>query len=394
MNRRILSMLAATVIAAGTVVVSSPEGHAATGAPGIPVPDPRFYTLAFDDEFNGTAVDQSVWNYRTDEKALSAQLPENVSEGGGVLTINLRKQSYDGYAYTGGGVVTKQSFRYGYYETRAKTPVGAGWHTSFWAQVGDGSTTFDPARRTEVDQFEIDSGNPSAISQGVRMWHADGSVSDIGRKTASPGFDTSAGWHTYGFDWNEDEVRFYVDGTLTDTVYYPPTADTHDFLNIWLTSIAYQNVDDSKLPATAQFDYVRYYQRDYYVDNDTPASSGYSEAGPWQNSSLPGFTVGNSTRYAFGAGATATWRPTLLAAGRYAVYVYKVVDPNSDPDSRIDVVDRDRTWTTHLNYAVGHPDWVQLGTWSFPAGSTSYVQLTGSGVGAARADAVKFVRVG
>ncbi|BCJ34534.1 hypothetical protein Athai_20370 [Actinocatenispora thailandica] len=373
--------------AAARQQVAPPSG----ARPEVTTPAGDGYTLAFDDEFDGSTVDTTRWNFRTDQKAKSAQLARNVSEGGGVLSIALKKEQYGSYAYTAGGVVSKQPFRYGYYETRAKTPVGAGWHTSFWAMAGDGTDTYTPRRRTEIDQFEINSSAPQNISQGVIAWRADGSSTSIGRRTAQPGFDTSAGWHTYGFDWTEDRVAFYVDGTLTDTATYPPSADTHDYLNIWLTSIGYETVDETKLPATAQFDYVRYYQKDYYVDNDTPASYGYSENGAWNDSTLPGFTVGNTSRWSAAPGASATWRPNLRAAGHYQVYVYRTVYPGSDTDSRLDVVHGGTTTTTHLNYTTGTTGWVSLGAWDFPAGTGSSVTLT-RGNGNARADAVKFVR--
>lgn len=384
------ALLAAAVALPGT---AAPHPSAAPADGTVTTPAGSGYALVFDDEFNGSTVDSTVWNFRTDEKAKSAQLARNVSEGGGVLSVALKKEAYDGYAYTAGGVVSRRSFRYGYYETRAKTPAGAGWHTSFWAMSGDGSDTYTPARRTEIDQFEINSSHPADVSQGVIAWQPGGASTSIGRRTTQPGFDTSAGWHTYGFDWREDRVDFYVDGTLTNTATYPPSADTHDYVNIWLTSIGYETVDETKLPATAQFDYVRYYQRDYYVDNDTPANYGYGETGTWADSTLPGYTVGTTSRWSASPGATATWRPTLRAAGTYQVYVHRIGHPGSDTDSRLDVVHGGVTSTTHLDYATGPTGWVSLGTWDFPAGTAGSVTLT-RGNGNARADAVKFVRVG
>ncbi|WP_020420176.1 glycoside hydrolase family 16 protein [Amycolatopsis sp. ATCC 39116] len=378
------ALVPAVLVAAA--LVTAP---AAVAAGPVTTPAGSGYTLVFSDEFNDSTVDTAKWNYRTDQKVKSAQLPANVTEGGGVLTLNLRKEQVGSYAYTAGGVVSKQSFRYGYYETRAKTPVGSGWHTSFWAMAGDGSTTFNPDRRTEIDQFEINSSAPRSISQGVNAWRPDGTKTDVGRKWTSPGFDTSAGWHTYGFDWNESRVAFYVDGVLTNTATYPPSLDTHDYVNIWLTSIAYETVDESKLPATAQFDYVRYYQREYYVDNDTPADYGYSETGTWLDSSLAGFTVGNSSRYSQTPGSTATWRPNLRAGGTYDVWIYRV--PSTDSAARLTVVHNGQTSTVTADYTTG--GWLKLGTWDFPAGTSSAVTLT-AGAATARADAVKFLPAG
>ena len=55
------------------------------------------YTLAFNDEFGESAVDTTVWNYRTDEKGESAQLSSNVVVGGGYMNITLAKETVGSY---------------------------------------------------------------------------------------------------------------------------------------------------------------------------------------------------------------------------------------------------------------------------------------------------------
>ncbi len=52
-------------------------------------------------------------------------------------------------------------------------------------------------------------------------------------------------------------MSFYFDGRLTHEV--DARKFGHGDVNIWLTSIASVPVDDGKLPAEADFDYVRYY---------------------------------------------------------------------------------------------------------------------------------------
>ncbi|MGH2600759.1 MAG: glycoside hydrolase family 16 protein, partial [Dehalococcoidia bacterium] len=84
--------------ALATLLTASALVTAAT--PAAAGPPSSYYTLAFSDEFDGTSVDTSKWNYRTDVKGLSAQRPENVSVGGGAMTIHLRKENYAGMAYT------------------------------------------------------------------------------------------------------------------------------------------------------------------------------------------------------------------------------------------------------------------------------------------------------
>jgi beta-glucanase (GH16 family) len=352
------------------------------------------WTLAFNDDFNGTAVDTAKWNFRTDVKGFSAQRPQNVTVSGGLMHINLKQESFGGKSFTGGGLISKQGLRYGYYETRAKMNDGVGWHTSFWAMAGDGSTTFGPERRTEIDGFEIDSkSSPTALNtihSGVHAWNGSTDVHHPG-STYNSGLDLRQ-WHTYAFEWSETSVKFYVDGALRYTAPYTPTQWTHDHVNIWLTSIGYgTSPDPAFLPTSVQFDYIKVWQKDYYLDNDGPGAYGYSETGSWFTSTLSGWTVNSPTRYAqcHSAGNTATWRPNLPQAGNYQVFVHKIVHSGSDTNARYDVAGT----TTYLDGTTGTTGWVSLGTHTLPAGTASSVRLTSIGSGCARADAVKFVRV-
>ena len=92
---------------------------------------PADYRLAWQDEFDGTMLDGAKWDYRTDSKHWSTQLAANVTLSSGTLRLNLKKENACGMAYTGAGAISKTARRYGYYETRMKTPPGAGWHSSF-----------------------------------------------------------------------------------------------------------------------------------------------------------------------------------------------------------------------------------------------------------------------
>jgi hypothetical protein len=87
-------------------------------------------------------------------------------------------------------------------------------------------------------------------------------------------------------------------------------------------------------------------------------------------------------------GNTSTWRPNLRAAGTYKVSYHKVTAANSDPAARVSVAGTQTTAGT-----AGASGWVELGTFTLPAGTATTVTLTGSGTGCARADAVRFLRV-
>ena len=359
--------------------------HAQTGAPAN-------YVLLWSDSFNNGVLNQALWNYRSDTKALSAQLPSNVSvTSDGQLDISLLKQDFAGEAYTGGGIVSKAKFRYGFYQVQSKVTANPGWHASFWLEAGDGRTTYDPSSKTEIDAYEINSDVPGIISAGILEW-SNGQQFGSTRCNANyrPGFSTADASHTYGVEWTEQGITYYLDRKPFCTQAYPPTAHPHDLLNIWLTAIGYKpDISVANNPSPNVFANFKVYIRDYYVRS---METGYAEYGRgWADSPLLGYSNLGS-RYSLARDAFATFTPTILAAGKFDVQIYKIVHSNSDPKERVAVNYNGGRSTQAVDFTAGSDGWVDLGTFNFAAGSSGYVQAAGSGTGTLRANMVKFVR--
>lgn len=221
------------------------------------------YKFVWADEFSGNTLDTNQWSYRTDSKMWSTQKPENVSVRAGKLVFAVKKENAGDKHYTGAGVISKLSFKYGYYESRFKVPPGAGWHTSFWLQKYDGSGGTDPqASAQELDICENDSVSPTHYGVNVHKWNPKPHVSMGFKKVLTP--DLSADFHVFGCEFTPETVKYFFDGNLVQTV--DATKFPHSEQNIWLTVIATHlgkttAVDDTKLPATAEFDYVRFYEK-------------------------------------------------------------------------------------------------------------------------------------
>jgi beta-glucanase (GH16 family) len=352
---------------------------------------PAKYALRWSDNFAGGVLDATKWNYRTDIKAKSAQLPANISvDAGGHMNIALRQQRFGGQNFAGGGVVSKAAFRYGYFEVKAKTTTNPGWHSSFWMFAGDGATTYSLSGRTEIDDFEIDSSTPDVISMGRLEWSQGKAV---GSKRCNahykPGWSTAGGYHTYGLEWTEQAITYYLDGSRICSQDYPPTQYTHDPLNIWLTAIGYADDVAVKDPASAvSFANVAFYIRDYYIGSGEPE---YVEYGPgWQDSSA-GFSNGPA-RMSCQAGSSASYTPTILKSGVYDVAVYKAPNADSDPAAQLSIQHAGGTATRTINLANGSAGWVDLGSYSFAVGAGGSVTNTNSGAGCTRTSMVKFVR--
>ncbi len=102
--------------------------------PNIPNADDFGYVLVFSDEFDGTSLNSEHWKYRTDEKAGGVNQRSNVSVHDGRLYIKFDRE--DG-KYTGGGIISKELFGYGFYETKCTLfAEGGGLHSSFWLMGG------------------------------------------------------------------------------------------------------------------------------------------------------------------------------------------------------------------------------------------------------------------
>lgn len=219
------------------------------------------YELAWSDEFTGDALDTNKWDYRTDSKHWSTQLPANIGISNGLLHLNLRKETVGGMDYTGAGLISKPLFRHGYYEARLKTPPGRGWHTSFWMMRHDGSGGTSPSNTTlELDCIENDSVSPLKYGVNTHRWNPSPHVSYSNKTVNTPALN--ADFHVFGCEFTPATIKYFFDGALVQTV--NATQFPHGDLNVWLTSIASflgstTNVDDSLLPSAAQFDYARFF---------------------------------------------------------------------------------------------------------------------------------------
>jgi beta-glucanase (GH16 family) len=234
---------------------------------------PAGYQLVFEDDFKGDGIDTRKWGFRLDSKLLSTQRPENVSVKDGNLEIALRKEPVGGKPYTGGGVISRRTFVYGYYEARFKTPPAEGWHTAFWSMRKNFP---DQASRLpallELDFCEQDGGDPHFYSFGIinqsryhqvknrQSWNA-------GRWVIENAPDTSAGFHVWSCEFTPEKISFYFDGKLakeSSSVGFP-----HDEMSVWFSVIASKLkgdrwVDESKLPNVVLCDYIRVYQHPKY----------------------------------------------------------------------------------------------------------------------------------
>lgn len=163
--------------------------------------------LVYSDEFNGpldasTWVNATPWNTRTPGNGeLAYYDPANVTFAGGLMTLKSERRAQSGFEYTSGIVTSlaRAKFSYGYFEIRAKLPGGPGIWPAFWLTNDQGF---------EIDALEMLGDRPSRIYMTLHENRT------IVYNAIKDGPDYSAGFHTYGVDWQPTYVKWYIDGEL------------------------------------------------------------------------------------------------------------------------------------------------------------------------------------
>ena len=220
---------------------------------------PLNYTLAWADEFTNATLDTVNWKYRVGVSGTSYQRPQNVVIENGKVRINLKKENFGGKEYTGGGIITKNPRRYGYYEVSVKIDGSYGWHEAFWTSYLSGFDDPNPAYhllpgRLEIDCFEhYPDHAPNYFTYGAIEWSPIQGNANRDYQTVTPNLATS--YNTFGFEYTPDYLNYYFNGSLLKTV---DTRDlpSHDFY-LWLTAIATKT--DATDSGAVFFDYLRCY---------------------------------------------------------------------------------------------------------------------------------------
>ncbi len=241
-------------------------------------------TLVWADEFNANQLDPEVWFFESGDGSqygipgwgnneLQYYLPNNASLGNGMLTIEARAESMNGFSYTSARINTRDrfAFRYGRIEARMRLPGGQGLWPAFWMlPQGDNYGTW--AASGEIDIMEAVNLGVAGNNDVHGTIHYGGEWPNnlsSGESYLVPA-DATAEFHTYAVEWDETEIRWYVDGVLfsmrnswssTGGAFPAPFDETfHILLNVAVGGNFPGNPDNSTVfPVTMDVDYVRVY---------------------------------------------------------------------------------------------------------------------------------------
>ena len=315
------------------------------------------YQLVWSDEFEGTALDTSVWSYEigtgdngwgNNELQYYTNRTENVSVSDGNLHITARKENYNGSSYTSGRIISykKQEFTYGRIEARIAVPQVQGLWPAFWMLGSDYETNTWPTCG-EIDIMEsVNAGN---TAYGTVHWGVNGSNhAEYGQNTA---VENMGDYHVYAVEWDETVIKWFVDDVQFNVIDISAASEGdleefhHDYFLIFNMAVGGNwpgnTIDDANLPISMDVDYVRVYQLQEEVTSDSiaaPQNLSYAESG--NASVITWDSVSGATEYNVYRAASRYANYTLLGtttATRYTDnttgYYYKVTAVNSTGES-------------------------------------------------------------
>jgi beta-glucanase (GH16 family) len=239
---------------------NEPEGDMNTnGTPGHIL---KNYTLVWQDEFEGTAINTAKWNFRGEGTVRQhATVSRNTIslDGKGNAVIQVTKDANGNYYV--GQLGTQGIFEttYGYFECRAEMNKGLGPHVAFWLQSPTLGKTGNPANDgTEIDIFEYHRKEPGTVHHNLH-WDGYGeNHKQTGKKIPYPAVDE--GFHTFGVEWTSDAYIFYVNGK--ETWRTSTAVSRRSQYMILSTELTGWGGEPSKgtFPDSVRFDYVRVYK--------------------------------------------------------------------------------------------------------------------------------------
>jgi glycosyl hydrolase family 16 len=180
---------------------------------------PGFPNLIWSDEFNGTSISSANWGFDlggggwgNNELQNYTSRTENARVGGGLLTIEARRETFGGNAYTSARMKTqgKQSFGINtWVEARINAPEGQGIWPAFW-MLGNSISTVGWPSCGEIDIMEIQGQNPARNFGTIHWADANGQHVSFGGIYNSSS-SLTAGFHTFAISRTSTSIKWYVD---------------------------------------------------------------------------------------------------------------------------------------------------------------------------------------
>jgi hypothetical protein len=243
------------------------------------------WRLRFDEQFDGSALDRAVWNYRQRGEIApdrgrghAASSPEAVRVGGGVAALSSRADPGRVGYFLNGHISTERSylFRRGVVSARIRFHRTRGQHGAFWIQA-PGAEHPRVDRGPDENGAEIDvaefygEGYPHGglshfvhflKGHGNRDWAKVGGLLDADELRLPEGETWWNRYHVFTVEWTRDAYIFRIDGRETYRT-GRGLSDRTQFLVLSMLNSDWElpDLDRSTLPQSMLVDWVRVWQR-------------------------------------------------------------------------------------------------------------------------------------
>ena len=253
------------------------------------------YQLVWSDEFEGSELDLSKWEYMTGDgtayglpsgwgnNELQWYRPDNVTVENDHLVITAKKETYSGKNYTSARIrtINKGDWKYGRFEFRIKFPFGKGIWSAIWMLPTD-NVYGGWAASGEIDIVEHLGHEPYNVHGTLHYGGPWPQNTHSGMSNTLQEGTFADDFHLFALEWEEGIIKWFVDDSLyqTQTSWsstngeFPAPFDQrfHLLINVAVGGNWPGNPDaTTTFPQMLEVDYVRVYQKS---DTSTLNSGG------------------------------------------------------------------------------------------------------------------------
>ncbi|MEL6922461.1 MAG: family 16 glycosylhydrolase, partial [Bacteroidota bacterium] len=262
--------------------------------------------LVWEDNFDGSSLDDTKWSHMTGDgcsmnlcgwgnNELEWYQSNNTEVSDGTMKIIAKKQNAGGKNYTSSRIRTKGKgeWTYGRFEASIKLPKGQGIWPAFWMLPTDEVYGGWP-QSGEIDIMELVGSEPEVVHGTVHYgnpWP--------NNRSKGESFELLEGlfndeFHEFAIEWEEGEIRWYVDDLLYSTITrnqispWPFDQNFHFLLNVAVGGNWPGSPDGTtSFPQTMEVDYVRVYDGFFAAIAGDRKVANDSEAAKYQLNNLP-----------------------------------------------------------------------------------------------------------
>jgi beta-glucanase (GH16 family) len=240
--------------------------------PSDTIPQLPGWKLVWNDEFNGSSLDLTKWQYEVNgngggnhELEYYTADTSNSYVANGSLVICAKRENYLGKQYTSARINTQGQgdWKYGHIEVRAKLPEGRGLWPAIW-MMPTNSEYGDWPSSGEIDIMECLGQEPQKIYSTIHFGQSVATKQQMGGSYSLPSGAFSDTSHVFAIEWDSTSIQWFVDGFkyFTANKSAPFDKEFYIILNVAVGGYWPGSPDEfTTFPQKMIVDYVRVYQR-------------------------------------------------------------------------------------------------------------------------------------